>query len=141
MEGGEGDRRRPVPWVSAQREGVMFLNLNRGKRGIALDLERPAARAALLRQAAGADVFVHSMRAEAIARLGLTYADVSAANPRIIYANVYGFSRRGPYAPKAAYDDIIQAISGMAGIQALLQGQPSYSGPLVAAKVPGLTVL
>jgi crotonobetainyl-CoA:carnitine CoA-transferase CaiB-like acyl-CoA transferase len=141
VEGPEGDTTREVPLMRAPREGAMFLNLNRGKRGIALDLKRSAARAALLRLAAGADVFVHSMRAEAIARLGLTYADVSAANPRIIYANVYGFSRRGPYAPQAAYDDIIQAISGMAGIQALMQGKPSYSGTLVADKVSGLTVL
>lgn len=141
VEGPEGDTTREVPLLAAPREGAMFLNLNRGKRGIALDLKKPAARAALLRLAASADVFIHSMRADAIARLGLTYAEVSAANPRIVYANVYGFSRRGPYAPWAAYDDIIQAISGMAGIQARMQGAPSYSGTLVADKVSGLTVL
>ncbi|WP_027284907.1 CaiB/BaiF CoA transferase family protein [Rubritepida flocculans] len=141
VEGPEGDTTREVPLLAAPREGAMFLNLNRGKRGIALDLKKPAARAALLRLAEGADVFIHSMRAEAIARLGLTYAEVGAANPRIVYANVYGFSRRGPYAPWAAYDDIIQAISGMAGIQARMQGAPSYSGTLVADKVSGLTVL
>jgi crotonobetainyl-CoA:carnitine CoA-transferase CaiB-like acyl-CoA transferase len=141
VEGPEGDTTREVPMMAAPREGAMFLNLNRGKRGLALDLKKPAARAALLRLAACADVFIHSMRADAISRLGLTYADVSAASPRIVYANVYGFSRRGPYAPNAAYDDIIQAISGMAGIQARMQGTPGYSGTLVADKVSGLTVL
>ncbi|MBS7788888.1 CoA transferase [Roseococcus sp. SDR] len=141
VEGPEGDTTREVPVMKAPREGAMFLNLNRGKRGLALDLKKPAARAALLRLAEGADVFVHAMRADAIARLGLTYADVAAVNPRIVYANVYGFSRRGPYAPNAAYDDIIQAISGMAGIQSRMQGKPSYSGTLVADKVSGLTVL
>jgi crotonobetainyl-CoA:carnitine CoA-transferase CaiB-like acyl-CoA transferase len=141
VEGPESDTTREVPVMRAPREGAMFLNLNRGKRGLALDLKKPAARAALLRLVADADVFVHSMRADAIARLGLGYEAVRAANPRIVYANVYGFSRRGPYAPNAAYDDIIQAISGMAGIQARMQGAPSYSGTLVADKVSGLTVL
>src|SRR3546814_5262487 len=73
----------------------MFLNVNRGKRSLALDLKQPAARAALLRLAETADVFVHSMRAQAIGRLGLDYAALKSANPRIIYANLYGFGRTG----------------------------------------------
>ncbi|MBY0338848.1 MAG: CoA transferase [Acetobacteraceae bacterium] len=141
VEGPEGDTTRQLPVSKGPGLGAMFLNLNRGKRSLALDLKKPEARAALLRLAAGADVFIHAMRADAIARLGLTYADVAAVNPRIIYANVYGFSRRGPYASRPAYDDTIQAMCGMAGLQERMQGAPAYSAALVADKVSGLTAL
>ncbi len=141
VEGPEGDTTRMVPVAPEPGMGAMFTNLNRGKRGIALDLKQPAARAALLRLAESADVMLHSMRAEAIARLGLTYADVAAVNPRIIYGNIYGFSRRGPYSNRPAYDDTIQAMSGLAGLQSRMTGTPGYSGTLVADKVSGLTAL
>lgn len=141
VESPDGDTTRQVPLVRAPGQSALFYNLNRGKRGLALDLKKPKAREALLRLAGSADVFIHAMRADAIARLGLTYADVAAANPRIVYANVYGFSRRGPYAKGPAYDDTIQAMSGMAAVQGRMLGTPSYSATLVADKVSGLTAL
>ncbi|MBR0657700.1 CoA transferase [Roseomonas oryzicola] len=141
VESPEGDTTRQLPVSRAPGLGAMFYNLNRGKRGLALDLKRPEARAALLRLAESADVFIHAMRSDAIARLGLTYADIAAVNPRIVYANVYGFSRRGPYAKGPAYDDTIQAMSGMAALQGRMLGAPSYSATLVADKVSGLTAL
>jgi len=141
IEGPEGDTTRQLPMFKAPGMGSMFLNLNRGKRSLGLDLKKPEAREALLKMAADSDVFIHAMRSDAIARLGLTYADVSAVNPSIIYANVYGFSRRGQYTKKPAYDDVIQAMSGMAGVQQRMQGVPSYSGTLVADKVTGITAL
>ncbi|MBR0641699.1 CaiB/BaiF CoA transferase family protein [Plastoroseomonas hellenica] len=141
VEGPEGDTTRQLPVSPAPGLGAMFYNLNRGKRGLALDLKLQEGRAALLRLAARADVFIHAMRADAMARLGLTYADLAAVNPRIIYANVYGFSRRGPYAKGPAYDDTIQAMSGMAALQGRMLGTPSYSATLVADKVSGLTAL
>ncbi|NMJ40701.1 CoA transferase [Roseomonas sp. JC162] len=141
VESPEGDTTRQLPVSRAPGLGAMFYNLNRGKRGLALDLKRSEARAALLRLAESADVFIHAMRSDAIARLGLTYADIAAVNPRIVYANVYGFSRRGPYAKGPAYDDTIQAMSGMAALQGRMLGAPSYSATLVADKVSGLTAL
>ena len=141
VESPEGDTTRQLPVSRAPGLGAMFYNLNRGKRGLALDLKRSEARAALLRLAESADVFIHAMRSDAIARLGLTYADIAAVNPRIVYANVYGFSRRGPYAKGPAYDDTIQAMSGMAALQGRMLGVPSYSATLVADKVSGLTAL
>jgi crotonobetainyl-CoA:carnitine CoA-transferase CaiB-like acyl-CoA transferase len=141
VESPEGDTTRQLPVSRAPGLGAMFYNLNRGKRGLALDLKRPEARVALLRLAESADVFIHAMRSDAIARLGLTYADIAAVNPRIVYANVYGFSRRGPYAKGPAYDDTIQAMSGMAALQGRMLGAPSYSATLVADKVSGLTAL
>nr|WP_314075414.1 CoA transferase [uncultured Roseococcus sp.] len=141
VEGPEGDTTRQLPVSRAPGMGAMFFNLNRGKRGISLDLKRPEGRAALLRLAESADVFIHAMRADAMTRLGLTYADLRAVNPRIIYANMYGFSRRGPYAAWPAYDDTIQAMSGMAALQGRMNGAPAYSATLVADKVSGLTAL
>lgn len=141
VEGPEGDTTRQLPVSRAPGMGAMFFNLNRGKRGISLDLKRAEGRAALLRLAASTDVFIHAMRADAMARLGLSYADLLAVNPRIIYANMYGFSRRGPYAKWPAYDDTIQAMSGMAALQGRMNGAPAYSATLVADKVSGLTAL
>ena len=141
VEGPEGDTTRQLPPGRTPGMGGMFLNVNRGKRGLGIDLKQPAGRAVLLKLAETADVFVHALRADAMQRLGLTYADFRAVNPRIIYANAYGFSRRGPYAGQAAYDDIIQAISGVAATQGRLTGTPGYAANVLADKVSGLTVL
>lgn len=140
IEGPSGDTTRAIPPGPDSSRGAMFLNVNRGKRSLALDLKRPAARDAVLRLAASADVFIHSMRAQAISRLGLDYAALYAANPKIIYANLYGYGRNGPYRDYPAYDDIVQAASGIVDLQARLSGgEPTYSANVIADKVSGLT--
>ena len=140
IESPDGDTIRAIPPGPDPTRGGMFLNVNRGKRSLVLDLKQPAARAALLTLAATADVFVHSMRAQAIARLGLDYAAVQAANPKIVYANLYGFARGGPYRDYPAYDDILQAASGLVDLQGRLSGgAPTYMATVVADKVAGLT--
>jgi crotonobetainyl-CoA:carnitine CoA-transferase CaiB-like acyl-CoA transferase len=140
IEGPAGDTTRFIPPGPDPSRGAMFLNVNRGKRSLALDLKQPSARAAVLKLAQDADVFIHSMRAQAIARLGLDYAAVSAANPRIVYANLYGFGRNGPYRDHPAYDDIVQAASGIVDLQARLSnGEPTYAATVIADKVAGLT--
>jgi len=140
IESSDGDTTRRLPPGPEHDRGAMFMNVNRGKRSLVLDLKQPAARDALLRLAERADVFIHSMRAQAIARLGLDYAAVREANPRIIYTNLYGFGRDGPYRDYPAYDDIVQAASGLVGLQAKLSGgEPTYLATVVADKVAGLT--
>ncbi len=140
VESPDGDTTRYLPPGPDPRRGGMFLNVNRGKRSLALDLKQPAARDALLTLIAGADVFVHSMRPGAIKRLGLDYESLRAANPRLVYCNLYGFARSGPYRDYPAYDDIVQAASGLVDLQARLSGgQPTYLGTVVADKVAGLT--
>ena len=140
VEGPGGDTTRALPPGSEPGRGAMFVNLNRGKRSLALDLKQPAARDALLAMAERADVFVHSMRAQAIARLGLSYPTLKARNPKIIYANLYGFGAAGRYADYPAYDDIVQAASGLADLQKHLNGgEPAYLATVVADKVAGLT--
>ena len=140
VEAPSGDTTRALPPGPAEDRGAMFMHVNRGKRSLVLDLKLGDARAALLRLAQGADVFIHSMRARAIARLGLDYAAVREANPEIVYANLYGFGRKGPYADHPAYDDIVQAASGLVALQAeLSNGEPTYFATVVADKVAGLT--
>lgn len=140
VESPSGDTTRFIPPGPDASRGAMFLNVNRGKRSIVLDLKQPEARAALLRMAQSADVFIHSMRSSAIGRLGLDYAAVREANPRIVYANLYGFARSGPYRDYPAYDDIVQAASGIVDLQARLSGgEPTYAATVIADKVAGLT--
>ena len=140
IESPDGDTTRGLPPVIDEGRGGMFLNINRGKRSLALDLKRPAARDVVIRLSKDADVFIHSMRAGAIDRLGLSYAALKAANDRIIYANMYGFGRGGRYSDYPAYDDIVQAASGLASLQGRLTGsEPGYVASAVADKVAGLT--
>ena len=139
VEDPRGDTTRFLPPGPSSDRGAMFVNLNRGKRSLALDLKKPEAREVLLELAGNADVFIHSMRAGAIKRLGLDYDAVRAANPAIIYANLYGFGRAGRYRDYPAYDDIVQAASGLADLQARLNGgEPAYLATVVADKVAGL---
>ena len=88
-----------------------------------------------------ADVFIHSMRAKAIIKLGFGYDDVAAINPAIVYTNCYGYSRRGPEGDRPAYDDTIQAECGLPAVQEQLTGEANYVGTIMADKVAGLTAL
>ena len=121
--------------------GTIFLNTNRNKRSIALDLKKDAAREACLRLAGKSDVLVYNIRPQAMARLHLSYEQVKAVNDKIIYVGCFGFSQRGPYAAKAAYDDMIQ---GASGIPYLLKKQgasePRYAPMIVADRSVGQQV-
>ena len=117
----------------------MLLTNNRNKRGIVLNLKDPRGLEAMMRLLEGADAFVHNMRAQAVDRLGLDYPAVSARNPTIVYCGAWGFRRSGPYGHKAAYDDMIQAGSGLAALQAV-DGEPRYVTSVVVDKVTGLHV-
>lgn len=126
----------PVPGMSG-----VFVNVNRGKRSVVLDMKSDEGKEALTRLIAGADVFIHSMRAKAIGRLGFDYASVAAIRPDIVYTNCYGYSRRGPDADKPAYDDTIQAECGIPHVQQLMTGEPGFVATIMADKVAGLTAL
>lgn len=95
-----------------------FLNNNRNKRSVVLDLKKPEAVAALLQLAAGADVFVQNFRPGVADRLGVGEDRVRAAAPNIVYVSISGFGEAGPYAAKPAYDPVIQGFSGLASVQA-----------------------
>jgi crotonobetainyl-CoA:carnitine CoA-transferase CaiB-like acyl-CoA transferase len=136
-----GDNTRYISVAPAPGLAGVFVNVNRGKKSVVLDLQSEAGKAALRALVATADVFIHSMRAKAIAKLGFDYKAVAAINPKIIYTNCYGYSRRGPEGDLPAYDDTIQAECGLTAVQQMLTGEPSFAGTIMADKVAGLTVL
>ncbi len=127
--------RRPGPYPGMSGK---FLNFNRGKRSLCLDLKKPAARAALRRLTERADVLVTNMRPEAQARLGVDAPTLTAALPRLIHCSIVGFASGGPYEGKPAYDTVIQGVSGVAGCFEASIGEPRYVPMLIADHVCGL---
>lgn len=119
----------------------IFLTLNRNKRSIALDLKHPDGAAALKKLIAGSDVLVHNMRVAAIERLGFGYDAVAAIKPDIVYCVATGFGQDGPDADKPAFDDIIQAASGLASLASLGRDAPDYVASLIADKTTGMALV
>jgi len=117
VEAPDGDSTRS----GANRRGGFsagFLNNNRNKRSVTLDLKNPQAVAALKRLAAGADAFVQNYRPGVADRLGVGEAAIRAVAPNIVYVSISGFGEKGPYAQAPAYDPVIQGFSGLATVQA-----------------------
>ncbi|PJK19915.1 CaiB/BaiF CoA transferase family protein [Mycolicibacterium goodii] len=141
VEPPQGDNTRYISVGPAPGLSGVFVNVNRGKRGIVLDLQTEKDKANLRDLIVDADVFIHSMRAKAVAKLGFGYDEVSSINPRIVYTNCYGYGRRGPDADRPAYDDTIQAECGLPAVQEQLTGEATYVGTIMADKVAGLTAL
>jgi len=139
VEAPSGDIMRHVGPMRNPGMGHIYLNLNRNKRSIALDLKQTEARDALRKLASTADVMVSNVRPAAMARLGLGYDDIRSVNPRIIYANATGYGAGGRYAGKPAYDDLIQGLSGIAGItRDAWGGEPRYMPLAIADRTVGL---
>ena len=141
VETPDGDNTRYISAGPVPGLGGVFVNVNRGKRSVVLDLKDDTGKAALRGLIATADVFIHSMRGKAIAKLGFDYAAVKAIRPNIVYTNCYGYSRRGPDGDKPAYDDTIQAECGIPHLQELMTGKPDFMATIIADKVAGLTGL
>lgn len=98
-------------------ESASFVNNNRGKRSVVLDLKRPGGREVALRLAARCDVLMQNFRPGVIERMGLGEAAVRAVAPEIVYCSVSGFGEAGPYAARPVYDPLVQALSGLASVQ------------------------
>ena len=121
----------PEPGMAA-----MFLGSNRSKKSIALDLKRPEARQAVQALIATADVFMHSMRPQKLAGLGVDPETLRARHPRLVYASLLGFLP-GPYAGRPAYDDVIQGMSGLADLMEQQGGEARYLPTIAADKTCG----
>jgi crotonobetainyl-CoA:carnitine CoA-transferase CaiB-like acyl-CoA transferase len=141
VEPPEGDNTRYISVGPAPGMSGVYVNVNRGKRAIVLDLRTDDGKTALRALIGTADVFIHSMRSKAVAKLGFGYDDVAAMNPSIVYTNCYGYGRRGPNRDLPAYDDTIQAECGLPAVQEQLTGEANYVGTIMADKVAGLTAL
>lgn len=121
--------------------GPLFLQMNRSKRSVVLDLKVPAGRAAMLKILASSDIFIFNLRADSMARLNLAYQDVAKVNPGIIYCGLRGFGEGGPYSGKAAYDDMIQGASGIAALAGQAEGEPRYAPSALADRIAGMTAV
>ena len=142
VEPPEGDVMRHNAPMRSKGMGHIFMNANRNKRSVVLDLKKPTARDACLAIARGADVLVYNIRPQAMARLKLSYEDVRAANPRIIYVGAFGYSQRGPYAAKAAYDDLIQGATGLPWLSKEAGAEsPRYVPATLADRSVGLHIV
>jgi crotonobetainyl-CoA:carnitine CoA-transferase CaiB-like acyl-CoA transferase len=140
VESPEGDVFRYAAPSRHEGMGAAYMNLNRNKKSIVLDLKKPGDRDQLLNLAKDADVFVYNVRPQSMRKLGLDYETLSKLNPRLIYCGAYGFSERGPYAGQPAFDDIIQAMSGIAALQGHNgEAGPEYVNTIIADKAAGLT--
>lgn len=142
IEPPDGDVMRLAGPMRNPRMGHLYLSTNSSKRSAVIDLKLAEGRATLLHMATHADVLVYNIRPQAMSRLGLGYDEIRAVNPKIIYAGAMGFSQRGPYAARPAYDDLIQ---GMAGIPWLVQQGgaelPRYAPMILADRIIGLQVV
>lgn len=140
IESAEGDSFRS--YRPNRHEGMAggFLHLNRNKRSVVLDLKQASGMAAMHKLIATADVFVHSLRPKAIHKLGLGYDAVRTIKPDIIYCGAYGFGEKGPYRDKAAYDDIIQAGSGLAALHMVARDEPAFMPTVLCDKLSGQAI-
>jgi len=118
--------------------GALFVNNNRNKQMLAIDLKRPEGQAAMAKLIGTADVLFHNMRVDAAERLGLGFEAVAAINPSIIHCAAIGFGQGGRYRDRPAFDDIIQAASGIAGLPAATGDDPRFVPTILADKVAAL---
>jgi crotonobetainyl-CoA:carnitine CoA-transferase CaiB-like acyl-CoA transferase len=121
--------------VTGRRHGFDFQNLHRNKRGVTLNLKTPEGHAAFMRLAAKADVVLENMRANVKHRLKVSYDDVKAVNPRIVYGSISGFGQDGPYGPRAGVDQIAQGMGGLMSIT----GEPGRGPMRVGIPIDDLT--
>lgn len=138
-----GDNLRKYP-STLEAESRAFLGVNRGKRGLVLDLKQREALEVLFALVKQADVLVHNFRPSVPARLGIAYEQLRAVNPRLIYCAVTGYGETGPNKDKAGYDQVLQTMTGMCTLQGPPEGPPEvlygsvvdyYAAALVASGV------
>ncbi|MGI8960203.1 MAG: CaiB/BaiF CoA transferase family protein [Bryobacteraceae bacterium] len=140
VESPGGDIFREVAPFRHRGMGAAFLNVNRNKRSVVLNLELEEDKQIFLKLVDTADVFVYTLRPRSLEKFGLNYNSLRERNPRLIHCGAYGFSEEGPYRGRPAYDDVIQAMSGTAS----LQGRNDPNGPkfvntIMADKIAGLS--
>ena len=139
VEPPRGDQARDLGPRVSPGMGAVFLNANRGKRSVVLDLTTPAGRDALKRLTGTAAGFVHNLRPDAAERCGADAATLRDGNPGLVHCTIRGFGSGGRYRDLPAYDDIIQGAAGIAAQQEWIAGAPAYVATAIADKVAGLT--
>lgn len=143
IESPKGDDTRSwgPPFVEETGAASYFHSTNRGKKSVVLDLATKHGQRHARALAARSDVLIENFKLGGLAKYGLDYGPVSALNPRLIYCSITGFGQTGPYAPRAGYDFIIQAMSGLMSITGEQGGEPQKLGVAVADLVTGLNAV
>ncbi|MGA9865295.1 MAG: CoA transferase [Acetobacteraceae bacterium] len=131
-QGGDGT-------LGAAGMGSGFLSCNAGKRSVALNLKDARGVGIAREIASRADVMIENWRPGTAARLGVGFQDIKAINPRIVYCSISGFGQDGPMSARAAYDHIVQAVSGIMSVTGTPETAPSRTGPPLVDYLTGLS--
>jgi crotonobetainyl-CoA:carnitine CoA-transferase CaiB-like acyl-CoA transferase len=139
IEPPEGDSMRRIGRPAKNGVTAAYLNFNRNKRSIVIDIKKEHGRDLVRRLAVKADALVENNRPGVADRLGIGYSDIRRANPKIVYCSICGFGPKGRMANHPAYDPVIQGYSGMAFVQGIKSGQPTAVKMALADKISGMT--
>jgi crotonobetainyl-CoA:carnitine CoA-transferase CaiB-like acyl-CoA transferase len=140
---GDDTRSWGPPWLADGEgrptgESAYFLSANRGKRSITVEFAKPEGQEVVRRLAAASDILIENYKAGGLARFGLDYEGLRAANPRLIYCSITGFGQTGPYAPRPGYDALVQAMGGIMSLTGAPDGPPQKVGVPIADLFAGL---
>ena len=135
---GQGEPTRREGAIRRNGESAAFLAVNRGKRGLTVDLKQPDGVTLVKRLARTADVFVQNYRPGVVERLGVGYRDLAAVNPRLVYCSISGFGATGPYASRGGYDLIAQGMSGVLSVTGEEDGALAKAGIPLSDLAAGL---
>jgi crotonobetainyl-CoA:carnitine CoA-transferase CaiB-like acyl-CoA transferase len=135
---GKGDDTRQWGPPFLEGESTYFLSINRNKESVTLDFKKPEGRAILDRLLGTCDIVIENFRPGTLAKLGLDYASVSAAHPRLLYCSISGFGQTGPRRHEPGYDAVMQAEGGLMSITGAADGPPYRLGVAIADIVTGM---
>ena len=141
IEAPGGDIMRYAEPARHREMGHVFLNLNRNKRSLVLDLKQADAAPVLLALVRQSDVLMHNMRPQAMARLGFAWERLREVNPRLVYCSAHGYGQDGPFADRPAFDDIIQGACGLVALETATGGEARFVPTLIGDKTVGLTMV
>jgi formyl-CoA transferase len=141
VEAPAGDLIREIVPARSDGMGAMYLNSNRSKESIVLNLKTEAGRDAVLRMVRDCDVLLTNVRPRKMDRLGLTWEALSEANPKLIYAALVGFDQQGPYAGRPAYDDLIQGGVCIPHLFERAGQRPAYVPAAICDRIVGMSAV
>jgi len=122
----------------ATTEAAYFHGANRGKQSVCIDMSKPEGQALIRELATGCDVLIENFKVGGLKKYGLDYKSLKSVNPRLVYCSITGFGQTGPYADRAGYDFMIQAMGGMMSVTGETDGSPMKIGVALADVLTGL---
>ncbi|SNY97156.1 CaiB/BaiF CoA transferase family protein [Halomonas sp. hl-4] len=126
---GDDTRHWGPPWLSGSKESAYYLCANRGKRSVTVDMAKPEGQALIKQMAADTDVVIENFKVGGLKKYGLDYSSLKALNPGLVYCSITGFGQESPYAHRAGYDFMIQAMGGIMSITGKPDDEPG-GGPV-----------